>query len=134
MCGLLCKGPRVRVLGVTPNPCLTSFHFHAALRSLKRGAYGERGLNECTVCLTVFLIDHVASVSVWSLTLPPRSLLVTHTETLATQAWFFSLVMTISSHQRKKKGNTDLLPLPSLCLLIIFISNFGDLMQYFYFQ
>ena len=25
MCGLLCKGSRVRVLGVTPNPCSISF-------------------------------------------------------------------------------------------------------------
>ena len=103
MCGLLCRGPRVQVLGVTQNPCLTSFHFHAALRSLKRSAYGERGLNECTVCLRVFFIDRVASVSVWSLTLVPCSLLLTRTETLATQARFFSLVMTISSHQRKEK-------------------------------
>ena len=47
------------------------------------------------------------------LTLVPRSLLLTRSETLATQAKFFSLVMTISGHQRKK-GNTDLLPLPSL--------------------
>ena len=50
-----------------------------------------------------FFIDCVASVSVWSLTLVPRSLLLNRSETLATQARFFSLVMTISSHQRKEK-------------------------------
>ena len=50
-----------------------------------------------------FFIDRVASVSVWSLTLVPRSLLLTRSETLATQARFFSLVMTISSHQRKER-------------------------------
>ena len=70
-----------------------------------------------------FFIAFVASVSVWSLTLVPRSLLLTRTETLATQARFFSLVM-----------NPDLLALPSLYLLIIVISNFRDLKQYFYFQ
>ena len=35
--------------------------------------------------------------------LVPRSLLLTRSETLATQARFFGLVMTISSHQRKEK-------------------------------
>ena len=52
-----------------------------------------------------FFIACVASVSVWSLTLSllPLSLLLTRTETLATQARCFSLVMTISSHQREKK-------------------------------
>ena len=66
-------------------------------------AEGPEYENECTVCLRVFFIDCVASVSVWSLILVPRSLLLTRSETLATQARFFSLVVTISSHQRKEK-------------------------------
>ena len=67
-----------------------------------------------------FFIACVASVSVWSLTLVPRSLLLNRTETLATQARFFSLVMTISSHQREKRKHrpftfTQPLPYNNFC-------------------